>query len=244
MKLEISLAPETVFHLGSFPVTNSFLLMIIVTVFLIVFAIVITRSLKPVPKGWQNIVELLIEGGRDFIRETIGDEKKTMKVFPLVFTLFIFILTANLINFIPVQQSLFINNGEKMVPLFRGVMADYGMVFVLTIITVLTVQISGIIMCGPFGYLKKFFNFKNPLTFFVGLLEFVGELSKILSLSFRLFGNIFAGEVLMSVMLFLLPFLVPLPFMALELITAIIQAFVFSMLTLVFIKMAGEMEEH
>jgi len=130
MKLEISLAPETVFHLGSFPVTNSFLLMIIVTVFLIVFAIVITRSLKPVPKGWQNIVELLIEGGRDFIRETIGDEKKTMKVFPLVFTLFIFILTSNLINFIPVQQSLFINNGlineaERIAARIEKGSADY-----------------------------------------------------------------------------------------------------------------------
>ena len=243
MKLEISLSPEALFHIGSFPVTNSFLLMVIVSVVLMLFFIIVAKNLKTIPRGWQNLTELLLDGGRSFIEDTIEDKVKAKKVFPLVFSLFIFILVCNLANFIPGQSALLFNNGEKMVPFFRGVMADYGMVFVLTIITVLTVQISGFIMCGPFGYLGKFLNFKNPLTFFVGILELIGELSKILSLSFRLFGNIFAGEVLLSVMLSLMPFFVPLPFMVLELLTALIQAFVFSMLTLVFIKMAGEMEE-
>jgi F-type H+-transporting ATPase subunit a len=105
------------------------------------------------------------------------------------------------------------------------------------------VQVVGVMTCGPFGYLGKFLNFKNPISFFVGILELIGEFAKILSLSFRLFGNIFAGEVLMSVFLFLFPFLLPLPFMFLELITAVIQAFVFAILTLVFIKMAGETAE-
>jgi F-type H+-transporting ATPase subunit a len=244
MKLEISLAPEALFHIGSFPVTNSFLMMLAVTLFLSIFVIVLSKRLKMSPAGAQNIFEMLIEGGKDFIKSIIDDDKKAKKVFPLVFTLFVFILIANLANFIP-GMALTLKEGEKFVPIFRGAMADYSLVLVLTLITVITVQITGVIMCGPFGYLSKFINLKNPLKCFVGLLELIGEFAKILSLSFRLFGNIFAGEVLLSVMLFLAPFFIPLPFMALELITAIVQAFVFSVLTLVFIKMAGEMEgEH
>jgi F-type H+-transporting ATPase subunit a len=240
MKLEISLSPEVIFHVGSFPVTNSFLLMVGVSLFLIVLFFVVGRSLKSVPKALQNFIEVLFEGAFGFMDSILENKEQTRKAFPFIFTLFVFILTANLANFIPGQAALTINEGGKMVPFFRGVMADYGMVFVLTIISVITIQIVGVIICGPFGYLGKFINFKNPLLFFVGILEIVGEVAKILSLSFRLFGNIFAGEVLLSVFLFIFPFILPLPFMLLELVTALIQAFVFSVLTLVFIKMAGE----
>jgi F-type H+-transporting ATPase subunit a len=242
VKLEISLSPEALFHVGSFPVTNSFLLMVAVTLFIIICVIILNRKIRMIPKGFQNLVEMMFEGALDFVDTIMLDKAKTRKVFPFVFSLFIFILIANLVNFIP-GQSISVYNGEKFVPLLRGVMADYGMVFVLTIISFITVQVVGVMMCGPFGYLGKFLNFKSPMTFFVGILETVGEFAKILSLSFRLFGNIFAGEVLMSVFLFLFPFLLPLPFMFLELITAVIQAFVFSVLTLVFIKMAGETAE-
>ncbi|MDD4901799.1 MAG: F0F1 ATP synthase subunit A [Patescibacteria group bacterium] len=243
MKLEISIAPEAVFHIGSFPVTNSFLLMIGVTLFLIVCVIVLNKKIRMVPKGFQNLVEMLFEGALDFVDTIMLDKEKSRKVFPFVFSLFIFILVANLVNFIPGQSALTINEGGKFVPVLRGVMADYGMVFVLTMISFITVQVVGVMMCGPFGYLGKFFNFHSPIKLFVGMLELVGEFAKILSLSFRLFGNIFAGEVLLSVFLFLFPFLLPLPFLALELITAVIQAFVFAVLTLVFIKMAGETAE-
>jgi F-type H+-transporting ATPase subunit a len=239
MKLEISLSPEVIFHVGSFAVTNSFLLMIGVSLFLIILFFVVGRSLKSVPKTLQNFMEILFEGAFNFMDSILENKEQTRKAFPFIFTLFVFILTANLANFIP-AAALTINSGGKMVPFLRGVMADYGMVFVLTIISVITVQIVGVIICGPFGYLGKFINFKNPLLFFVGILEIVGEVAKILSLSFRLFGNIFAGEVLLSVFLFIFPFILPLPFMLLELVTALIQAFVFSVLTLVFIKMAGE----
>jgi F-type H+-transporting ATPase subunit a len=244
MKLEISLSPEVIFHIGSFPVTNSFLLMIGVSLFLVIIAITVGRSLKAVPKTLQNLIEIIFEGAWNFIDSILNDKEKTRKAFPFIFTLFIFFLVANLANFIPGQAALTIKEGDKLIPILRGVMADYGMVFVLTLISVITVQIVGVIICGPFGYLGKFFNFKNPLLFFVGLLEVVGEVAKILSLSFRLFGNIFAGEVLLSVFLFIFPFILPLPFMLLELVTALIQAFVFSVLTLVFIKMAGETAEH
>lgn len=217
--------------------------MIGVSLFLALVAIAVGRSLRAVPKTLQNLIEIIFEGAWNFIDSILNDKEKTRKAFPFIFTLFIFILVANLANFIPGQAALTIKEGDKLVPVLRGVMADYGMVFVLTLISVITVQIVGVIICGPFGYLGKFFNFKNPLLFFVGLLEVVGEVAKILSLSFRLFGNIFAGEVLLSVFLFIFPFILPLPFMLLELVTALIQAFVFSVLTLVFIKMAGETAE-
>jgi F-type H+-transporting ATPase subunit a len=215
-------------------------MMIGISLFLAIVAVIGGRRLKAIPRVFQNLVEMIFEGSWNFANSILEDPKKTNKAFPFIFTLFIFILVANLANFVPGQAALTISEGDKMIPLLRGVMADYGMVFVLTITSVIIIQIVGVIICGPFGYLGKFINFKNPMLFFVGLLEIVGEVAKILSLSFRLFGNIFAGEVLLSVFLFIFPFFLPLPFMVLELLTAFIQAFVFSVLTLVFIKMAGE----
>ena len=101
----------------------------------------------------------------------------------------------------------------------------------------LVVQIVGFKTLG-FGYLKKFFNFSNPINFFVGILELISEFAKVISFAFRLFGNIFAGEVLLAVILMLVPYFVPIPFYGLEIFVAVVQAFVFAMLTLVFIKLA------
>jgi F-type H+-transporting ATPase subunit a len=122
-------------------------------------------------------------------------------------------------------------------------MSDYGLVLIMTLISIIVAQIVAIITAGPWKYLGRFINFKSPLAFFLGLMELVGEIAKIFSLSFRLFGNIFAGEVLGAVMLLLAPFFMPLPFLFLGLLSAVIQAFVFSVLTLVFISMASEVPE-
>jgi len=137
------------------------------------------------------------------------------------------------------------HEGETFVPLFRPASADLNMTFALAIISVVVIQIVGFKSLG-IGYLKKFFNFKSPITFFVGILELISEFAKIISFAFRLFGNIFAGEVLLTVMLMLVPYFVPIPFYGLELFVALIQAFVFAMLTLVFIKLAmiSHAEEH
>jgi F-type H+-transporting ATPase subunit a len=89
-------------------------------------------------------------------------------------------------------------------------------------------------------YLGKFFNFSSPIDFFVGILELISEISKLISFSFRLFGNVFAGEVLLMVMMFLVPYILPLPFFMLEIFVGLIQALVFTTLTLVFLKMATE----
>lgn len=243
MELNISLAPETLFHIGSFPVSNSFFWMIIVTISLLVLVLTIRYKFKQVPNRLQAAFEILIESSFDFVASIMGDKEKTKKVFPLVFTLFIFTLLSNLITFIPGSAVVFENADGDKISFFRAVMADYGMVFVMTLITVITVQIVAIISYGPFGYLVRFINLKSPLGFFLGFMDLIGEIAKIVSLSFRLFGNIFAGEVLGIVMLSLMPWLIPLPFQFLGLLTAVVQAFVFAVLTLVFISLAMKIED-
>lgn len=243
MELSISIAPDVLFHIGSLPVTNSLLWSFFISGFLIGITLLVRFSMKAVPETLQNIAEIIVEEAFSFVKSVIHSEEKAKKVFPLFCTMFIFILAANLFTFIPGQAALTVHNGEGPVSVFRAAMADYGIVLVLTLISIITIQIVAIITHGPFGYIGKFLNFQSPLKFFLGLMDIVGEIAKVLSLSFRLFGNMFAGEVLGAVMLFLMPFLAPLPFMFLGVLTAVVQAFVFSTLTLVFITLASEIEE-
>lgn len=259
--MNISLSPEILFHLWSFPVTNALLWSFFLSFSLIFFSIYLYKTKKDVPGRVQGITEVLLEGAFNFVQSVIGTEKKAKRIFPLVFTMFIFILFANLFVFIPGQSAIMLNTPEGEIPLFRAVMSDYSLVFVMTMITVILTQIVAIVASGPFGYLGKFINISGIKKFFkllvkgkfeagvlaqgfldlfLGLMDIVGEVAKIISLSFRLFGNIFAGEVLSAVMLFLMPFIAPLPFMFLGLLTAVVQAFVFSVLTLIFVSMASE----
>jgi F-type H+-transporting ATPase subunit a len=264
MELSIDLAPQIVFYLGGFPITNTLLWLFILTVSLMLVFIFIQSRLKEVPGKAQSFMEMLIEGSYDFVRQVMGDDKKAKKTFGLVFTMFILILTANLATFIPGQSAFTVLRESGDAPLFRAVMSDYGLVFVMTLVSVIITQIVAISVHGPFGYLGKFINtkgirlffkdafkgkikpgqlFQGILDFFLGIMDIIGETAKIISLSFRLFGNMFASEVLTAVMLFLAPFIVPLPFMFLGLLTAVVQAFVFSVLTLIFITMASEIEK-
>lgn len=129
------------------------------------------------------------------------------------------------------------HSGAKFVPLLRAATADLNMTVGLAIFAVLTIQYFGFSILG-FHYSTKFFNFSNPIMFILGILEFMSEISKIISFAFRLFGNIFAGEVLLAVLAFLMPFVIPLPFLLMELFVGFIQALVFSMLTAVFLNVA------
>ncbi len=263
MELNISLAPQTLFEIAGFPVTNAFFWMFVISLFLTVAFVIIANNLRSVPKGMQNFIEVFFESAWDFVKTTVGSEKKAKKMFPLVFTIFIFVLFSNLFTFIPGQAAVILAREEGKVSVFRSVMSDYGIVFLMTIIAIIIVQIVAIGVNGPLGYLGRFFNFSGVKEFFVlltkgkfkpvqlaqglldvflGLMEIVSEFAKVLSMSFRLFGNMFAGEVLGAVMLFLAPFFLPVPFLFLGLLTAFVQAFVFAVLTLVFIDMASESE--
>jgi len=131
------------------------------------------------------------------------------------------------------------------VPYFRAGTADLNTTIALALISVVLTQVYGVYF-QKHHYFSKYINFSSPINFFVGLLETVLELAKVMSFAFRLFGNIFAGEVLLAVMMFLVPLVVPMPFYGLEIFVGFIQALVFSMLSLVFFSMAtvGHEEEH
>jgi F-type H+-transporting ATPase subunit a len=130
-----------------------------------------------------------------------------------------------------------IKTGEGTVPLFRGANADLNATLALAIISVVATQVYAIRELGLVPHLKKYFSL-HPIFSVVGLLELISEFSKVISFSFRLFGNIFAGEVLLIVIAYLLPFLGPLPFFGLEIFVGLIQGLVFTMLTLVFLVIA------
>jgi F-type H+-transporting ATPase subunit a len=243
--MQISLRAEEIFHIGSFPVTNSVLLAFIALIVLAVFALILRRGLKMVPGGVQNIAEVILEGALGLMDSVLGDRRKSEKYLPIVLTVFLFVLCSNWLGLLPGVGSFTMHTGEGTVPLLRSPAADLNFTLALALIAVTFANALGIAAIGLGGRLKTFFNFKDPIAFFVGILELISEFAKIISFSFRLFGNVFAGEVLLTIIAFLLPYLAPLPFMFLEIFVGFIQAFIFGMLTLVFISMAvSEHGEH
>ncbi len=127
----------------------------------------------------------------------------------------------------------------EFVPLFRAGTADLNTTIALALVSIFMVQVFGV-QTLHLSYFKKFFDFSNPINAYVGILELISEFAKIISFAFRLFGNIFAGEVLLTVIGFLVPIIAPMPFYGLELFVGFIQALVFAMLTLVFFNMATQ----
>jgi F-type H+-transporting ATPase subunit a len=250
--MEISLAPESIFHIASFPVTNTFLMTLVLSLIIIISSIVLQKKLKTIPKGFQNIVEFVLEALLNLVDSVTQDRKQSKKFFPLVATIFIFVILSNWIELVPGLGTIGINemHAGKMtlVPFIRSASADLNVTLAIALISVFTVQFMGIATIGVVKYAGKFFvsPFHKPyfIGTFVGVLEIISEIAKIISFSFRLFGNIFAGEVLLIVMLNLVPYLVPLPFLFLELFVGFVQALVFAMLTLVFLKMGATEAAH
>ena len=239
---EISLKAEQLFHIGSFNVTNGLFLTLVVSLLLIIFSLVLRSKIKLIPGKLQGAVEMGVEGLLGLMDSTLGGREKAEKYFPLVATIFIFILTSNLLGIFPGVGSL--KYGEA--PFFRSPAADLNFTLAFAIISVIVTNIIGMTATGVFKHLGKYINFKGPIDFFIGILELISEFAKIISLSFRLFGNVFAGEVLLTIISFLAPYFIPLPFMFLELFVGVIQAFIFAMITLVSISLhtASHGEEH
>jgi F-type H+-transporting ATPase subunit a len=239
---EISLKAERIFNLWGFPVTNSLVAAWLSILILFIVAIMVRLKLKLVPSKIQNLFEMVIEYFLNLMEEIYGSKEKAKKVFPWVATFFLFILLSNWLGILPGFGSITFHHA----PFLRSANADLNTTLALAIISVLISQIFGIAAAGFFRYLKRFINFKGPINLFVGFLEFFSELAKVVSFSFRLFGNIFAGEVLLIVVSILVPYFAPLPFYFLEIFVGFIQALVFTMLTVVFIRLAFLMaeEEH
>jgi len=253
--MNIPIAAEPILEIGHFTVTNAYINSTLVTLIIVIFAFVFSRNLKPIPGRLQAAVESLVEFLLGYFDQVTGSREKSKRFFPLVGTLFIFILLSNWLGLLPgtgsIGRWLSVGGEIEFVPVLRSANSDLNLTLAMALVSVITSHLIGMFTLGFFTHWNKFiqlgslwkaikkFNFMDILTalvqFGVGLLELVSEVAKILSLSLRLFGNIFAGEVLMTVISSLISFFVPLPFMALELIVGVIQATVFAMLTLVYL---------
>lgn len=241
--MNISLAPEPLFHLGSMPITNTLVVAwFLILVFIILIVILRAKKLSLVPKGLQNLLESVMEALLNLIQSVAGSRELAVKFFPLVTTIFLYVILSNWVELVPGLGTIGLNEMHQgkivLIPFIRSSSADLNFTLAIALISVASTWVMGIRELGLFAHLGKFFNFHGPIDFFVGILEFISEFAKIISFSFRLFGNIFAGEVLLAVVAFLVPYLAPVPFLFLELFVGFIQALVFAMLTLVFLKMA------
>lgn len=245
MKPHITLAAETITHIWNLPITNTMLTTWIVMAFLLFFGLITVRNLRQIPDGLQNFIEMIIEGIYSIIEAITKEKTKTF--FSLLATLFLFIMFGNWVGLLPGVGSIgffkLVEGEVEFTPLFRGATADLNTTFALAIVAVLALQYYGAKTLGS-KYFSRYFNIRNPLLFFVGLLEIISEFARVISFAFRLFGNIFAGEVLLTIIAFLMPLFAPLPFLGLELFVGFIQAFIFVMLTSVFLRVATLAEEH
>jgi len=230
-KIHISLTAEKVFEVFGLSITNSLVTTLLVMLLLIIFSLIVSRKISKVPGKLQLVFEMLIGGIYDLFEGVMGEKVKIF--FPLLGTLFLFVIFLNWFGLLPGVGTIGFYEAENhetvFVPLLRAGSADLNTTLALALISVVSIQFFGIKTLGK-EYLGRFFNFKNPIYFFVGILELISEFSKIISFAFRLFGNIFAGEVLLTVIAFLIPIIAPLPFLGLELFVGFIQALVFSML--------------
>lgn len=235
--MEVDLAAEVIFNIGLFHVTNSLLTSWLVMIVLIGFAYVVNKSLKARKISLiQNATEAVIEGFYSITSELANEKAKVF--FPIVMTFFIFIAIANLAGLLPGFGTIGLkitenNHSYSFVPLLRSINSDLNTTLALAICSLSATHFFTIKFIGLRNYLKKFFSL-NPVFLFIGILELISEATKLLSLSFRLFGNIFAGEALITTISSISGFLVPVPFMMLEVIVGLVQATVFMMLTLVF----------
>lgn len=275
MELHISLAAETLFHIGPIPVTNSMLTMFIVMALVLIVFTFVARRAQAVPGRGQGVVEMMIEFIMGLVEGAAG-RKFGRTVLPLVSGIFIFILFSNFSGLIPGMGTIGVNREEVeepaavetsapdtdttaehtvvegteehaethevLVPFFRAPTADLNMTLALALLTFTMVQIYGI---KAHGFIGRFKHMADPP--FIFPIEVISEFSRILSLSARLFGNVFAGEVLLGVMyamaaaikIAVLPFLFPVIFLFLEVLFGSIQALVFALLTVIYITLAA-----
>ncbi len=274
MELHIEVAPETLWHLEipgtgiALNITNSFLTMLLVMGFLVIAGALIARSATLVPGRIQSIFEIVVEFLLNLVESTAG-RQFGRRIFPLIGGLFIFIIVSNYSGLLPGVGTIGVwhetpaesaklaatggASGESaseahrvLVPLFRSPSADLNMTLAMALLSYVTFQFLGVRVHGVWGRIK---HLANP--WFIFPIEVISEFSRIISLAFRLFGNIFAGEALLAVMygianaikVSVIGLLIPVVFLYLEVLFGFIQALVFALLTLIYITLAAA-EEH
>lgn len=249
--IAIHLAAESVWHFFGIPITNTLMTVWLAMAVLILLALIVKSGISLVPKKLQSIFELLVGGVFDYMTDVLESKDLAKRFFPLVMTIFLFILAMNWIGLLPGVDSIGLTKmveshaeagvmEEKFVPFFHPAATDLNITIAFALIAFFAIEIAGVALLGFFKYAGKFINFRSPLGFVIGLIELISEVARLISFSFRLFGNIFAGKTLIVVIMFFVPFIVPVPLLAFEVFVGFIQAFIFAILTLYFIKLAVE----
>ncbi|MDD4923352.1 MAG: F0F1 ATP synthase subunit A [Dehalococcoidales bacterium] len=257
---EVHLPTSVIFHFLGFPVTNTIITAWITIIVLVAVFYFGTRNMKLIPSRFQTAIESVISYLLTFC-EDIAGEKYGRRFFAIVATIFLFVITNAWIGLIPGVGTILVQGADgHMVHLFRPVNTDINLPLALALISFVFVEYWGIKTLGA-GYFKKFFNthrffhgfkelfsgkikqamgsfFNGAIDIFIGLLEALSELVRIVSFTFRLFGNMTGGEILLLMMVFLAPFMLAIPFYGLELLVGFIQALIFAGLTLVFATIA------
>jgi F-type H+-transporting ATPase subunit a len=263
---EITLFAEPIFHFENFTITNALFTSWFVVIIIAIISFVLRSKLQTIPGKLQNIFEMIIDGALDLCDQVTNNRALSLKIFPIAISVFFFILINNWFGILPLGGFGLLEkseHGTAFIPLIRGGTADINTTIALAVMAVLGANIFGIFSIGIWKTFNKYVNLEvlggiftkirheptiiivAPITFFVGLIEIVGEFAKIASLSFRLFGNVFAGEVLLVSMAALVAYIVPIPFLFLELLVGVIQALIFSILLVVYFTIGStDHDEH
>ncbi len=239
-----SIHPHELFHIGFLSFSSSTMMAILGVILFSILAIRIS-SFKLLPNKFQIIVEDIVTFVYNFVVQIIGDESRARKIMPFVGAVFMFILFANLISLIPLISSITLNGHE----VFTASTADFNTTFALALASVVIINLNSIFENGLFSHLGHFIQIKPIITgfkksigdgflaivnFFVGLIEIIGEIAKIISLSLRLFGNMFAHEVLSIILLGAFSIGVPAIWMGMGILVGVVQAVVFTALITVY----------
>jgi F-type H+-transporting ATPase subunit a len=262
----VELPSETVFHVGHFSITNTLLASWFTIIFLVGLSFVLTRKMKLIPGRRQAMGEAIVEGLLNFV-ESVAGKKHARMLFPGVATIFIYVISNAYLALLPFFGSIgIIEHDGKFAPLFRSANTDLNVPLSIAMMSFIFVETWGMRSVGVVHYLSEFINvrqflqgFKELFTgkiktgpmnivfgfisLFVGVLEIFSHLTRMLSFTFRLFGNMTAGEILILVSCFLIPLVFTIPFYGLELLIGLIQALIFSGLTLVFGTIASTPHE-
>ncbi|MFA5841326.1 MAG: FoF1 ATP synthase subunit a [Candidatus Paceibacterota bacterium] len=269
MKENITLFAEPIHEFSNFTITNSLLTSWVAVVIIIIISLVLRSKLRTIPGKLQNLFEIVVEGALSMCDQVTNDRALSLKIFPFAISVFFLILVNNWLGIMPFGGFGIVEKSEEglaFIPFLRGGTADINTTVALAAMAVLGANLFGVFSIGIWKTFNKYVNLKvlggiftkirheptiilvAPITFFVGLIEIVGEFAKVASLSFRLFGNVFAGEVLLASMAALVAYIVPIPFLFLELLVGVIQALIFSILLVVYFTIASsdhdEHEEH
>jgi len=210
---------------------------LLVDLVIIVIVVLVRRRMSLAPGKLQAVVESVAEYLRNITEQVAGG--RTAMIFPWVFVFFLYVVLSNIIGLLPGFGTIGFFREGGFVPLLHVSTSDLNLTLALAIVSVIATNVISIRTIGLKQYLKRFFAL-NPLLLFVGLLELLQELTKLVTFSFRLFGNISAGEMVLGTMASLLAFIVPVPFLAFEVLVALIQGLVFSLLTMAFMTMLTE----